>query len=78
MYKTILIGLTLMFASCNWECHTVTEILACNADECRVKIETGHKVTVYDLVVVGDRVNVRMARMTANLWERSCPQVTDE
>ena len=78
MSKIILIGLTLLLTGCDYECHMVTEVLACNAEECRVKIESGRKATIRNIVVVGDIVRFNMRRMRGNLHEPTCPQESNQ
>ena len=73
--KYLIILSALMFAGCFGQdrCVTITEILACGNDECRVVVDNARRITVSDLVVLDDVVLERVGRQRGFIHS-SCPQ----
>ena len=58
MKRYVAVLLSTMFGGCSRECYRVIEVLKCGANECRVVIDDGRRITVENIVVPSDIVSL--------------------
>lgn len=55
--KIFVAAIAIGIVSCApYKCSTVTEVLACNPERCRVQLSNGERATVIGITAVGDSV----------------------